>query len=391
MNATSLNSRLSGLDTLRATAIVLVLLYHFQVVVSGASTFGFIGDCGWAGVDLFFVLSGYLIGNQIMGPIARGERFSFKLFTIRRALRTLPNYYLILALYFLFPLTMAGKEPMPLWRFLSFTQNIGLRPGAAFSHAWSLNVEEQFYLILPLAAMGLAAMTRSLRAAWTVLVAAILTGVAMRCVMWLHCTDFPDYMSDIYYSSFCRIDELLPGVALAMLKNFHAGLFQRLQVWGNLAAAAGLLVAAVVLTGFTICFDGDYVAAHGFNFPLVAFGYSVLALGFMLLVFSALSHGSLLNRMRIPGAAALALWSYAIYLAHKPLYYIGKTHLAELGIEPDSWAGTFIILGVGVLGGYLLFRIVETPFMRLRERHFGPAHVSRAVLSGGADSRRIDA
>src|SRR6185437_13335940 len=114
MNISS--SRIPGLDTLRAAAIVLVLLYHFQVVVvDGNSTFGFIGDVGWAGVDLFFVMSGYLIGNQILRPIARGEPFSLKLFYIRRFLRTLPNYYLILALYFLFPMIMAGKTPMPLW------------------------------------------------------------------------------------------------------------------------------------------------------------------------------------------------------------------------------------------------------------------------------------
>lgn len=365
--------RLAGLDTLRAIAIVMVLLYHFQVVVSGSSTFGAIGDCGWAGVDLFFVLSGYLIGNQIMGPIARGEAFSFKLFYIRRFLRTLPNYYLVLALYFLFPLFMAGKDPIPLWRFLSFTQNIGLRPGSAFSHAWSLNVEEQFYLILPPAALGLAAWGRSVRGAWAVLIAAILAGVAMRGAMWLHCAGFTDFMVDIYYSSFCRMDELLPGVALAMLKNFHGRLYLRLQAWGNHAAVAGFALVLGVLGGFEVCLGDDYVAAHGFSFPVIVFGYSALALGYMLLVFSALSQGSMLNRLRVPGAAALALWSYALYLAHKPLYYIGKMHLPALGIDPVSAPGTALILLAAMLGGYLLYRLVETPFMRLRERHFAAA------------------
>lgn len=384
MTISNTNPRLAGLDTLRAIAIVLVLLYHFEVVVSDGSTFGFIGDCGWAGVDLFFVLSGFLIGNQIMGPLARGETFSFKLFYIRRFLRTLPNYYVVLALYFLFPMVMAGREPMPLWRFLSFTQNIGLRPGSAFSHAWSLNVEEQFYLILPLAAFGLAAFKRSVHTAWFALFAAILAGIVVRSVMWLHCANFQDYMADIYYSSFCRMDELLPGVALAMLKNFHGSLYQRLQAWGNHAAAAGLVVVASVLSAFYFLQDGDYVAGHGFNFPLVALGYSSLALGFMLIVFSALSRGSLLNRARVPGAAALALWSYAIYLAHKPLYYIGKVHLPDVGIDPVSLPGIAIILLAGVLGGYLLFRLVEAPFMRLRQRHFSLASPRGETLEGKA-------
>ncbi len=378
MNTSSVNSsRIAGLDTLRAAAIVLVLLYHFEVVVSGTATFGFIGDAGWAGVDLFFVLSGYLIGNQLMGPIARGERFSLKLFYIRRLLRTLPNYYLILALYFLFPTAMAGKEPMPLWRYLSFTQNIGLQSGSAFSHAWSLNVEEQFYLILPVAALGLAALGRSVRGAWTVLAGAMLAGIAMRAAMWMHCVDFRHYMTDIYYSSFCRMDELLRGVALAILKNFHRDRYTRLQAWGNWAAFAGVIVVGVVLGGFYICLDGDYIDAHGFNFPVIVFGYSALALGFMLLVFAALCRGSLLGRLHIPGAAKLALWSYAIYLAHKPLFYIGKMHLPELGIASESALGIAVILAGGVLGGYLLYRLVESPFMRLRERRFA-ASLDRA-------------
>ena len=59
-------------------------------------------------------------------------------------------FWLVLAAFALFPAAMGGKPPPPWWRFLTFTQNIGLQPGTAFSHAWSLCVEEQFYLVLPL-------------------------------------------------------------------------------------------------------------------------------------------------------------------------------------------------------------------------------------------------
>ncbi|GGY14221.1 acyltransferase family protein [Pseudoduganella dura] len=65
--------RLAGLDILRALAIVLVLMSHYNGFVSQAPTFGVIGSIGWAGVDLFFVLSGYLIGNGLLAPAARGE------------------------------------------------------------------------------------------------------------------------------------------------------------------------------------------------------------------------------------------------------------------------------------------------------------------------------
>lgn len=66
-------TRLRGLDLLRAVAIVLVLMSHYTGFVAHAPIFGAIGKIGWAGVDLFFVLSGYLIGNQILAPVARGE------------------------------------------------------------------------------------------------------------------------------------------------------------------------------------------------------------------------------------------------------------------------------------------------------------------------------
>src|SRR4051794_30531603 len=141
--------RADGLDTLRALAIVLVFAYHYMVFVSHALTFGWVSEIGWVGVDLFFVLSGYLIANQIFAGIAQGRELSLKAFYARRFLRTLPNFYVVLALYFLFPAVMGGNAPPPLWTFLSFTQNILLQPGTAFSHAWSLCIEEQFYLLLP--------------------------------------------------------------------------------------------------------------------------------------------------------------------------------------------------------------------------------------------------
>ncbi|HEX8603896.1 MAG TPA: acyltransferase, partial [Pseudoduganella sp.] len=136
--------RLAGLDTLRALAIVLVLMSHYHGFVSHAPTFGIMGRIGWAGVDLFFVLSGYLIGNQLLAPAARGEGLSMKTFFARRLLRTLPNYYAVLAVYLLLPDSpIAGQSMAPVWRFLTFTQNFGLEYGQTFTHSWSLCIEEQ--------------------------------------------------------------------------------------------------------------------------------------------------------------------------------------------------------------------------------------------------------
>ena len=152
---TPAKSRNPGLDTLRAGAIALVFMYHYMVFVSGHRTFGWLSEVGWVGVDLFFVLSGYLIANQLFAGMARGQALSLPRFYARRAFRTLPVFWLVLAAFALFPAAMGGRPPPPWWRFLTFTQNIGLQPGTAFSHAWSLCIEEQFYLLLPLAVLAL--------------------------------------------------------------------------------------------------------------------------------------------------------------------------------------------------------------------------------------------
>ena len=367
MNApAATSSRVYGLDTLRALAIVLVMLHHYVLFVSEASTFGWLGDIGWTGVDLFFALSGYLIGNQIFAALRSPAGFSFRLFYARRLLRTLPAFYAVLALYFLWPAFRAGATLPPLWQFLTFTQNINLNPGTAFSHAWSLCVEEQFYLLLPAAALGVACTRRSLRLGWTALALALAAGMLARGYLWETLVDGDPrgrfhFYKYIYYSSLCRFDELLAGVALALLRNYHAAAWQRLTSQGNAALAAGCTLLALAFYWFL--HDVQGVASTVFGFPL-------LALGFGLLVLAALSPGSLLNKARVPGAASLALWSYSIYLLHKQLFILLRTPLADLGHGPESPQAIVALMAASVLAGWLLYKLVEAPFMALRARLF---------------------
>src|SRR6201982_744806 len=139
--------RQPGLDLLRALAIIVVVIYH-------AALFGFklpgrVDRFGWIGVDLFFVLSGYLIGGQLLAPLTRGPAIDLWRFFVRRALRIIPAYFVILAVYAFLPSWREYPEMSPLWKFVLSVQNIGLHGGTAFSHAWSLAVEDQFYLLLP--------------------------------------------------------------------------------------------------------------------------------------------------------------------------------------------------------------------------------------------------
>jgi len=378
-------ARIHGLDTLRALAIVLVVLHHYVLFVSHASTFGWVGDIGWVGVDLFFALSGYLIGNQIFAAMRSAQGLSLGNFYGRRLLRTLPNYYFVLALYFLSPAWRNGLQLPPLWEFLTFTQNVNLQPGTAFSHAWSLCIEEQFYLLLPACALAIAlcgSRRSSLRLAWAAIAAVFVAGMLVRGVLWRELVDgqaqaLSHYYKYIYYSTFCRFDELLAGVALALLKNYHARLWRRLTAHANLALGAGSAVTATACALFL---------SDRYSFAMTVFGYPLLALGFALLILAALGasspgQASLLGRVRIPGAQQLAAWAYALYLTHKQVCILAGASLAARGYGPDSLVTISVSLALSVLSGWLLYRLVEMPFMALRAHYLPTLPALPTVLS----------
>jgi peptidoglycan/LPS O-acetylase OafA/YrhL len=367
--------RNSGLDSLRALAIVLVFMNHYMIFVSSSPTFGWMSEIGWTGVDLFFALSGYLIGNQILSGIrkeqAGTERFSLARFYARRLLRTLPNFYFVLALYALWPFWRGASELPPLWKFLTFTQNIFLNPGTAFSHAWSLCVEEQFYFLLPALALLIATLRKSLVWAWLAVLGALLAGMTLRSYIWTHHVGPGEggyhYYTLIYYASWCRFDELVCGVALALLKNYHASAWTRITSFGNWTLAAG---AALLALTWHLLLEDHY------GHTMTVYGYPLLGLSFSLLLVAALSPGSLLQRWRVPGAASIALWSYAIYLSHKQLCVLLRAPLQAHGWGPETWPAIAIMSLASILTGWLLYLLVETPFMKLRDRYV-PSNYAR--------------
>jgi peptidoglycan/LPS O-acetylase OafA/YrhL len=360
--------RTAGLDTLRAGAIVLVFMYHYMVFVSYTPTFGWLSTVGWAGVDLFFVLSGYLIADQLLRGVFSGQRLSLWRFYLRRALRTWPAFWVVLAAYFMYPHIMGGKPPPPLWTFLTFTQNLGLQPGTAFSQAWSLCIEEQFYLVLPLALLAALALRLRRWQAWCLLAGLVAFGVGWRACLWNSYgreegMQVLGYMSHVYYATLCRFDEFLPGVAVALIRHGHPGLWQRLMDGGQKVLLAGLASCAALVYG---ALNHYYIDDYGYGFFMTTFGYSLIAMMFALLVVAALSPQTLLHRVQIPGARQLALWSYSIYLTHKPVGNIVSKLARDWAFPPQVTLVATVLLSVAV--GALLYALVERPFMRLRDR-----------------------
>jgi peptidoglycan/LPS O-acetylase OafA/YrhL len=134
---------------------------------------------------------------------------------------------------------------------------------------------------------------------------------------------------------------------------------------GQALLAAGTIATISILT---IAFHFYYIDGYGYGFFMSAFGYSLVAMAFAILVAAALSPSSWLYRLRIPGAYQIALWSYSLYLSHKAIGHILKEQLKPFALSPGM-----LLLAISVtslLAGYVLYRLVEAPFMALRDKNF---------------------
>ena len=362
--------RQPGLDLLRALAIIVVVIYH-------AALFGFklpgrVDRFGWIGVDLFFVLSGYLIGGQLLAPLARDRRINLGRFFARRALRIMPAYFAILAVYFLLPPWREYPEmSQPLWKFLLSVQNIALHGGTAFSHAWSLAVEDQFYLALPFLLLFL---YRRPRAAIIIPCLIILGGILLRTFLAYRNLDeegvsFRGFQAWIYYPTWTRLDPLVYGVALAAIEKFRPNWWQHLMncaVWLWLPGLG--LIAYALYLGET---ENLTVAACVWQFPLIAIGMAALLV-------CAVSPRLPLCRIVIPGAAFIASIAYSAYLIqklvmHGVLQLLHATPEAVKGgsiptISLTSVWGLLLVEVCVYAAATLLFFTVERPFLQLRRR-----------------------
>ncbi|MBA4217062.1 MAG: acyltransferase [Proteobacteria bacterium] len=356
--------RLPGLDLLRSIAIVWVMLFHSFVAGGLGPDFQWLSRFGWMGVDIFFVLSGFLIGTQVLRPLQRGEGLAFQAFYARRAWRVLPAFVVVLALYQCFPVLREDPGLEPWWVFATFTLNLLIDYGhnTAFSHAWSLCVEEHFYLLFPFIAWWLARRPAA-RRMLTVCAAIALLGLALRTGVWLHNDALnpprPWFIEDIYYPSWMRLDGLLMGVMLAVLRVYRPDSFQRLQARSNQLLLSALALWALALLLFS---NRTGLLAN-------AIGWPVLSLGFGLLVLAATDPAGLLGRWTLPGTAWLAKISYSLYLSHKIAMHLVHQMVAPVLSERVQGVALFSVYALAVLAvGATLHYLVELPFLRWRDR-----------------------
>lgn len=368
--------RVPALDGIRGIAIAAVLLFHTNLLadrgapldaaVSGV--FGF----GWAGVDIFFVLSGFLITGILIDT--RGERRYFSRFYVRRALRIVPVYYVLLLVLFslarvAYPPSWSGKLLAPqlwYWSYLTnwwFAQSNG-RALFNSGHLWSLAIEEQFYLIWPLVVV---VATRTSTRALRVLCVGIV--ILSPLVRWLLLHDGVGPYT-VYLATFTRLDGLAAGAWVACIaRESTTGLvsFRPAARWMVIVGGAAALSIAVVQRSPSVLQISMLVA--GLSAIICA------AAGWMVLVCTDPPKAVQQRVLSHPWLRSLGTHSYSIYLVHYPVILLLRTQGARW-LDAVPRVGTsdvprqLVLLVAVTAATYAVARVtwllVESPVLRLK-------------------------
>jgi len=356
---------LYGLNTLRAFAILYVFIFHYTILSKQQPEWlANISSMGWTGVDLFFVLSGFLISSQLFDEIKESQSINLKRFFIKRFFRIIPAFLFTISLYFLFPFFREKEALPPLWKFLTFTHNISLniKDNGTFSHAWSLCVEEHFYLLLPiifLVSLRIGAFKRLAR----LLVILFLAGFIIRIYSY-NSLYMPHSNADdswmywyryVYYPTYTRLDGMLAGVSIAALYKFRPAIWQKISCLGNLWILIGLGILAIAFNAWD---DIMEYQASVYCFPLVDIGFGFIVAG-------AISEKSFLYRFNSKIINHIAAISYGMYLTHK-----GVIHVTHTILSADINQSLLFLISTiaSILAATMLYLLVEKPFMQLRRK-----------------------
>ena len=382
-------NHITELDGTRGIAVLLVMIFHFvhlPLVSNSKADWLFIQafHAGWIGVDLFFVLSGFLITRILIHDKAV-QKFSryLRTFYEKRSLRIFPLYYayLIFIFFIFFPLAVghldqseqaklisAKHDQLWFWLYVSNIKQVlnGRFFGASVGHLWSLSIEEQFYLFWPFIIYF-----ASIKNIKRISIFILFFAPVLRLILWLAGM----VPSSIYVFTFARMDALAMGALVAVLSIQNVTFkFNKLIIFILLSLSLSL----VIIYSFGIRYD-----SHPMIFVL---GYSLLALTFGGLIFLFQSPYSFWGRsvFKSKFLVFMGKYSYAIYLFH-PMVRNAMLHL--LG-QPKIFFGnqmiwdiSFIVVCSSISVGLALlsWNFFEKWFLKLKNKIKIPEKASQLI------------
>lgn len=362
------NYRLRELDFLRGLAILLVLFRHHYVS-------DFTHKMGWIGVDLFFVLSGFLVSGLLFKEYIKYGNIKPKLFLIRRGFKIYPIYFIFYVLY-LIPILI--KKKLLIASFLSdmfFIQNYSNGWGYAYAASWSLAVEEHFYFMFAIL-LFIGIKTNKIifiqhKSALDfsffekIILTILLICLVLRLISNLY---FPNLEVKTITMTHLRIDSLLAGVLVSYWYYFKKEfLFNFISL--NKFKLYILVLILISFTPFIEYIDSFFVKTIGFTMLYIAFGL-ILAL---FLTDDKINNkiNFILSKRIVNIICKIGFSSYSIYIIHTFINYIFNLfQTLILHQEVNNYLSFFITSTLSLVCGYIMTTVIEKYFLNIRDKYY---------------------
>ncbi|CAN7722561.1 acyltransferase [Paenibacillus sp. LjRoot153] len=352
-----------GLDIARSLALLMVLVSHSRMFFTKFGDVQFLSFNGLLGVELFFVLSGFLIGGIIIRDLIEGNG-SLVNFYSRRWLRTLPAYFLVLSIVVIISIWNQQK-----WYFQHylFIQNFNYEQLGFFGVAWSLSIEEWFYLLTAPCFLILMTIWKLNRKTlfFGFCISVILLSIAAKIIYTYQIN--PPWDAGVRKQIFLRMDSLMFGVLLAGIRHYFKTFYERISSTHLFGVSLTITIFLVLYYVFELDSGKDRM-----NYSIIGrtILFDAISFGFMLMIWSLEKSKRLNNlkgRLRKVGSI-IALTSYAVYLIHLEIFSFVNQKVESIHSIPSMFLVLFSTLVITFILAFGLHQYWEKPFMKLREK-----------------------